>query len=113
MIEIAAVHDALRQVADPCAIATGVPVDIVSMGLISAVAVAANDVTVVLRLTSPFCLQVGLMSEQIDRVLRRLPDVGQGRVVVDHQAEWMPDMMDPAAQRALRQVRPLTTTVDR
>ena len=108
MIEIAAVHEALRQVADPCAIATGVPVDIVAMGLISAVAVAGDDVTIVLRLTSPFCLQVGLLSEQIDRAVRRLPGLGDVLVVVDHQAEWMPDMMDPAAQRALRQVRPPT-----
>jgi metal-sulfur cluster biosynthetic enzyme len=112
MIEIAAVHDALRQVADPCAVATGVPVDIVSMGLIADVAVAGNDVTIVLRLTSPFCLQVGLLSEQIDHVVRRLSGIGDVRVVVDHRAEWMPDMMDPGARRALRQVRPLTT-VDR
>ncbi|SPT58053.1 MULTISPECIES: metal-sulfur cluster assembly factor [Actinomadura] len=107
MITIDEVRAALRGVADPCAIATGAPVDIVDMGLIQGIDVTAGAVTVTLRLTSPFCMQIGLMSEQIGKALRRLPDVADVRVEVDHLAEWMPEMMDPQAQERLRRIRPL------
>jgi metal-sulfur cluster biosynthetic enzyme len=107
MICVEDVRAALRAVADPCAIATGVPVDVVAMGLVRHIAVANAEVTVTLRLTSPFCMQIGLLSEQIDAVLRALPEVGTTRVEVDHLAEWMPEMMEQSATDALRRVRPL------
>ncbi|MFI5613382.1 metal-sulfur cluster assembly factor [Amycolatopsis sp. NPDC051903] len=101
------VRAALRTVADPCAIATGVPVDVVAMGLVAKVTLDGADVTVVLQLTSPFCMQVGLMSEQLTIALRRLPGVGEVTIEVDHSAEWLPELMEPAATAALRTVRPL------
>jgi metal-sulfur cluster biosynthetic enzyme len=110
VITVEDVHRALRQVADPCAIATGVPIDIVAMGLVSDVRVEADGVVVTLRLTSPFCMQIGLLSEQAQAVVSRLPGADHVRVEVDHTAEWMPDDMEPAAQAALRRVRPLRVT---
>jgi metal-sulfur cluster biosynthetic enzyme len=104
---VAQVREALRRVADPCAIATGVPVDIVDMGLVQGIDVRGHTVTVTLRLTSPFCMQIGLISEQIQKVVRRLDGVADVCVDVDHLAEWMPEMMNPAAQRRLRRLRPL------
>lgn len=107
MISENELREMLRGVADPCAIATGVPVDLVAMGLVSAVTTRGNDVTVVLRLTSPFCMQIGLMTEQITTVLSRMPGIGAVTVEVDHQAEWTPEMMEAGAAGALRRVRPL------
>jgi metal-sulfur cluster biosynthetic enzyme len=107
MIAVEDVRQALRTVADPCAIATGVPVDIVAMGLVDDIAVAGADVTIVLRLTSPFCLQVGLLSEQIGVAVRRIPGVNGARVEINHGAEWLPEMMEPGARMALRRARPL------
>lgn len=107
MITIDEVREALRGVADPCAIATGVPVDVVDMGLVQHIDVTDDAVTVTLRLTTPFCMQIGLLSEQIETVLRRDPRIRDVQVVVDHTAEWWPEMMNPAAQQRLRQVRPL------
>lgn len=107
MITTDQVRESLRAVPDPCAIATGVPVDIVAMGLVQSVKVSGGTVTVTLRLTSPFCMQIGLMSEQIDAVLRRRPEVARVRVEVDHLAEWWPEMMAPEARDRLRRVRPL------
>jgi metal-sulfur cluster biosynthetic enzyme len=107
MITIGEVQDALRGVADPCAIATGVPVDIVDMGLVQDITVSDHSVIVTLRLTSPFCMQIGLMSEQIETVLLRDPRLAVVQVNVDHFAEWMPEMIDAQAQGRLRRVRPL------
>ncbi|HEY1971710.1 MAG TPA: iron-sulfur cluster assembly protein [Pseudonocardia sp.] len=104
------VLDALRAVADPCAIATGVPVDIVAMGLVHAVLPARRGVTVTLRLTSPFCMQVGLITSRCEQALRRLPGVGPDtdvRIEVDAALEWMPEDMHPDARAALRRIRPL------
>jgi metal-sulfur cluster biosynthetic enzyme len=104
------VREALRAVADPCAIATGVPVDVVAMGLVHAISSDSGGVTVTLRLTSPFCMQVGLITQRCQEVLRRLPGVGAPtavRVEVDATAEWLPEDMHPDARAALRRVRPL------
>ncbi|QFR01696.1 metal-sulfur cluster assembly factor [Streptomyces phaeolivaceus] len=105
------VRGALRRVADPCAVATGVPVDIVAMGLVQDVRVDSGEVTVELRLTSPFCMQIGLITEQARAVVGELPGVTEVRIEVDHVAEWMPEDMDPEARAALRRVRPLSLTV--
>jgi metal-sulfur cluster biosynthetic enzyme len=101
------VREALRAVADPCAIATGVPVDIVAMGLVQDVRIESGTVTVELRLTSPFCMQIALISEQARTSVGGLPGVTDVRIEVDHAAEWMPEDMAPEAQAALRRVRPL------
>ncbi len=101
------VRAALRAVADPCSIATGVPVDIVAMGLVEDVVVLEGVVTVTLQLTSPFCMQIGLITERVTAELRRLPGVSEVRIEVDHAAEWMPEYMEPAARTGLRTVRPL------
>ena len=94
-------------VVDPCAIATGVPVDWSRMGLVQDIDLAGDSVVVQLRLTSPFCMQVGLLSEQAERAVGRLPGVSQVRVEVDHTAEWLPEMMEAGARAELRRVRPL------
>ncbi len=107
------VRAALRTVADPCAVATGVPVDIVGMGLVQEVRVDAGAVTVELRLTSPFCMQIALITGQARTAVGRLPGVVDVRVEVDHAAEWMPEDMAPEAQAALRRVRPLPLDVVR
>lgn len=107
----AIVRAALRAVADPCSIATGVPVDVVAMGLVQDVMVLEGVVTVTLQLTSPFCMQIGLITEQATAALRRLPGVTEVRIEVDHAAEWMPEHMEPSARTALRTVRPLPLVV--
>ncbi|WPB89360.1 metal-sulfur cluster assembly factor [Streptomyces malaysiensis] len=101
------VRAALRDVVDPCAIATGVPIDIVGMGLVRGVTADGGTVTVTLQLTSPFCMQIGLMSDRIREVVGLLPGVNGVEVDVDHTAEWMPEDMESDARAALRRVRPL------
>lgn len=99
------VRECLRAVADPCAIATGVAIDLVAMGLVEDIQIDNGDVVVVLRLTSPFCMQIGLMAEKIKSEVSSLAWVRSVEVVVDHTAEWMPEMMDVQSREKLRLVR--------
>ncbi|MGW6898949.1 metal-sulfur cluster assembly factor [Streptomyces sp. NPDC054919] len=101
------VRAALRTVVDPCSIATGVPINLVDMGLINAISVQGRDVAVTLQLTSPFCMQIGLMNERMEEALGRIPGIGKIRIEVDHGAEWVPEMMAETSRAALRRVRPL------
>jgi len=103
----AAVRDALRRVVDPCSIATGVPIPIEDMGLVREIRVEGRDVTVDLRTTSPFCMQIGNIRGRIAEVTRDLPSVGTVTVEVDDGNEWLPDMMAGEVRARLRRARPL------
>ncbi len=103
-----AVRHALRRVIDPCSIATGVPIPIEDMGLVKEIRESDGEVVVELRVTSPFCMQIGNMRSRIDEVTRDLPGVESVAVEVDDGNEWLPDMMRPAVRQRLRQVRPLS-----
>lgn len=100
------VHNALRNVVDPCSIATGVPIDIVDMGIVRDVHVSADCILVVLRLTNPFCFQAALICEAI---LNSLGQVTGKRieVEVDPTDDWSPEMIAPSARARLRSLRPL------
>jgi metal-sulfur cluster biosynthetic enzyme len=94
---------ALNGVVDPCSIATGRPITILDMGLVRSVAVEGSAVHVVLRLTSPFCFQVPLIREEIER---RLAAIGYAcEVGVDTADEWLPEMMSTEAREDLRRIR--------
>jgi len=85
---MAQVEQALERVVDPCSIATGAPVPLRAMGLVKDVRLERQShVVVELRLTSPFCFQVGLILERIDDVTAGLHGVSSVRVEVDHGDE--------------------------
>lgn len=50
------VRDSLATIFDPCSIAAGRPVDIVSMGLVDNVRIDHGSVEITLRLTEPSCM---------------------------------------------------------
>jgi metal-sulfur cluster biosynthetic enzyme len=108
MCSDADVRAALATVVDPCSIATGVPVSLADMGLLRDVAVQDGDVTVTLILTSPICWQAGLIVEAVEAAVRALAGVRSVRCTVDHDAEWLPTAMAPAARRRLRALRPIS-----
>jgi|GEM_PF-2596543 len=97
--------EALRKVVDPCSIATGVPINIVDMGLVTDVSLDDGHATVTLILTSPVCMQVSNICEQIDLKLTALPTVDSTEVVVDRSDIWDPGMMDEGARSLLRGLR--------
>jgi metal-sulfur cluster biosynthetic enzyme len=60
-----------------------------------------------LLVTSPLCLQIGLIAEQVREVLAEVDGVSSVEVTVDARAEWWPGMMAASARQRLRAVRPL------
>ena len=107
------VRAALDRVVDPCSIATGVPITLADMGLVEGVAVDGREARIRLRVTSPFCMQIGNMQERIVQVVEEVPGIDDVRLDVDDGTEWLPSMMAPEAQRRLRAVRPLEAAMPR
>ena len=99
-----AVRERLRSVIDPCSAAVGTDIDIVELGLIDAVTVEGNAVTVSMRLTSPGCLMVEYFAREVDEVVGALPGVERVTLEPDAGFEWHRGMMESSA-RAKRQRR--------
>lgn len=95
----------LDDVKDPCSVASSNPLGLVEMGLVRAVEISpTGDVSICLRLTSPFCEMIGFFkNEAIDKI-RGLPGVGDVSVQSDSGFDWSPDAMSPRA-RAEREER--------
>lgn len=107
MSTVDSVRAALQNVVDPCSIATGVPISLIDMGLVKRVDVDAGVVTVELIVTSPMCMQVGLIRGRVEEVVSQLPGIDRVVIDIDARAEWWPEMISPDAQARLRAVRSL------
>ncbi|MFF5988231.1 metal-sulfur cluster assembly factor [Prauserella flavalba] len=95
---------ALREVVDPCSVAAATPIDIVEMGLVDRIEPDGDDgVAIRLSLTTPSCMMLGQLLDQIDRhvspVLGRRPEV-----TLDDGMTWTPERMTGEA-RAIRDAR--------
>jgi metal-sulfur cluster biosynthetic enzyme len=98
--------EALRAIHDPCSVATGVPINIVDMGLIGTVRRDGRHLQVGLCLTSTVCLQAAGLVHAVESALTRLPDVDTVTCEVDVSRDWTPDRLAGVARAQLRQRRP-------
>lgn len=103
------IRDALRRIADPCSIATGVPIDLVDMGLVISARREGTAAQIVLQLTSTICMQIGLIEAKIREEVGRVPGIASVEVEIDHAAEWLPSMIADEARTELRRRRPFAT----
>jgi metal-sulfur cluster biosynthetic enzyme len=97
------VRDCLRQIKDPCSVATGHPLHLEEMGLVKSVDVdaEAGHAVVDLRLTSPTCVMVGYFVTEIQQLVRQaLPEIRDVDVHFDHGFDWTPKMMSEEVRRA-------------
>lgn len=102
MDEIRRVLDTIE---DPCSVAASVPMGLHEMGLIKAVEIdATGNVSVDLRLTSPFCEMIAYMRNEAIARIGGLPGVKSVSVTHDTGLDWDHDMIAPEAQ-ARRQKR--------
>jgi metal-sulfur cluster biosynthetic enzyme len=99
------VEEALRRIVDPCSIATGVPIDLVDMGLVLAASRQGTTARVRLQLTSNVCIQIGIIEAKIHDEAGSIEGVEEVVVEIDHQAEWLPSMVNTRAISALRERR--------
>lgn len=99
-----AVRAQINQVGDPCSVASGTPMGLTDMGLVSHIDVHDDgDVVVELRLTSPSCYQIGYFSNEIEKLVKRLPGVRNVKVRADAGLDWSPEMMSEDAKRRRRE----------
>jgi metal-sulfur cluster biosynthetic enzyme len=92
------VEQAIGAVLDPCSIAMGRPMDLVTMGLINDVEIDDGHVTVRLLLTDPMCFVQGDIARAIEEVVRPLAGVRDCTVRLDTADIWTPDRIRTAAR---------------
>lgn len=100
--EIRAILDEIK---DPCSVAASVPMGLDEMGIVKSVAIDdVGQVSVELRLTSPFCEMIAYMRNEALAKIQSLPGVSSVTVTHDSGLEWDHDLISPEAQ-ARRQRR--------
>ncbi len=107
------IREILDQIKDPCSVAASTPMGLSEMGLIRSLRVTPEGhVSVVLRLTSPFCEMVPYMRNEAAAKIERLPGVTSVTVEHDSGLDWEPELIAPQArerqQRRLQQLRRLS-----
>ena len=111
---IECIRTILDEIKDPCSVAASTPMGLDEMGLVRSLEITdGGQVTVVLRLTSPFCEMVPFMRNEAIEKIRRLPGVAGVTVEHDSGLDWDPDLIAPEArerqQGRLRMLRRLLT----
>lgn len=93
----ATVLEALKTVRDP-----EIPVNLVDLGLIYELAVAADGkVFVEMTLTSPSCPVAGSLPGEVEKAIRGVAGVGDVRVKLAWTPPWHPDLMSEEARLEL------------
>jgi len=89
--------EALKAVLDP-----EIGVNIVDLGLIYQVEIQPTEVYIQLTMTSPACPLHGVITRNMDKVLRQtFPDLGEMTIELVWNPPWNPELMSPAAKRQL------------
>lgn len=79
-----------------------VGVNIVDLGLIYNVAIDGDSVTIDLTMTTPLCPLHGMITQQMDTLLRkRFPELDQLKINLVWEPRWTPEKMSAAARRQL------------
>jgi len=89
--------ETLKAVSDP-----EVGVNIVDLGLIYKVEIKPEEVYIQLTMTSPACPLHGVITRNMDKVLRQtFPDLGEMTIDLVWEPPWSPDLMSLAAKQQL------------
>jgi len=87
--------EALKQVLDP-----EIGVNIVDLGLVYKVEIKPEEVYIQLTMTSPACPLHGVITRNMDKVLRQtFPDLGPVTIEVVWEPPWTPEMMSDSARK--------------
>jgi FeS assembly SUF system protein len=90
------VIEKLKTVYDP-----EIPVNIYDLGLIYDIQVQANEVSVVMTLTTATCPAAAFMPEEVKNVIYELPAVTEVKVDVTYEPRWTRDRMTAEAKKIL------------
>ncbi|OLZ39167.1 hypothetical protein A6E15_17300 [Natrinema saccharevitans] len=93
------IRERLDEVVDPCSAANGTDLSIIEMGLLDAVDIDEGHVTVSMRLTTPFCMQLPYFVEEIDERVGAIEGVTSVTLETDEGVDWHTGMMAEEAQQ--------------
>ena len=89
--------DTLKAVIDP-----EIGVNIVDLGLVYKVEISPEEVYIQITMTSPACPLHGLITRQMDQVLRqKFPDLGAMTIELVWEPPWSPERMSEIAKKQL------------
>ncbi|WP_226008176.1 metal-sulfur cluster assembly factor [Natrinema salinisoli] len=97
------IRDRLDEVIDPCSAANGTNLSIIEMGLLDEIDVDEGHVTVSMRLTTPFCMQLPYFVEEIDERIGAIDEVTSVSLETDEGVDWHTGMMSEEAQTQRRE----------
>ncbi|MDF9747811.1 metal-sulfur cluster assembly factor [Natrinema salsiterrestre] len=97
------IRERLDEVIDPCSAANGTNLSIIDMGLLDEIDVDEGHVTVSMRLTTPFCMQLPYFVEEIDDRIGAIDEVTSVRLETDEGVDWHTGMMSEEAQKQRRE----------
>ena len=93
--EVDQLRELLHEVIDP-----ELGVDIVSLGLVYAVALEGRVVEVLLTTTTPACPLGDYLTDEVRRVLTKSGAVDRVEVQITHSPRWTPEMISEATKQA-------------
>jgi metal-sulfur cluster biosynthetic enzyme len=96
MLSEAEIYEVLAECYDP-----EIPVNIVELGLVYAVAIDGATVKVKMTLTSAGCHLGDLIRDEIEAKLLGLPDCERANVELVWEPRWTPHMMSSEARKKL------------
>ncbi len=99
------VRACLSKIVDPCSVGTGLPLNVLEMGLLRDIEIRDGHVTVRLRLTTPMCMLVPYFLDEVQTRVGALPDVESVTCETDAGMDWEPMMMSEEARRRRQQLR--------
>lgn len=102
----AKVENLLDEIIDPCSAGMGMPIGLMSMGLIkelnlSTVAPEKQKVEILLRLTSPCCMMAPHFAVQAKSKLEQVEEIVEVEVKVCPKIDWEPSHMHPDVRSRL------------
>jgi metal-sulfur cluster biosynthetic enzyme len=102
-LAVAEVQALVNGITDPCSVGSGVPMGLVTMGIVDGIDVRGSRIDISLRPTMPGCLMLGFLEQAIRDNLRRLSWCTEVHVALSTNPNvWTEADMDAAARRLLR-----------
>ena len=99
------VRACLSEIIDPCSVGTGLPLNILEMGLLKDIDIQDGHVAVRLRLTTPMCMLFPHFLDEAQSKVGALPDVESVTCETDAGFDWGPEMMSVVAKSRLQELR--------
>lgn len=99
----------LDRIVDPCSAAAGAPAGLVEMGLVRELELTPGPdgarVRLRIAVTEPGCMMGAAFAAQAEERVGALAGIGEVRVEIDHDADWLPSDLAPSYRLRLAEVR--------